>query len=506
MSHVLVHMQAIDAKRYIRILCLPDTRPYFEELKNVYGEHHDDSNIVVYYNCGEAYERLIYDLKFRKFKGVESITPSLWCINDPSLDNTWYLNVYIPIVSNKMATYIEDMEDIRPYFSTTADLISFDDLDIAKYIKMNMGQSLTDGISYTFVGCEETANGYSVINNDHLQSLIFMYINNHSTVDGKSMFTPRETQDEPIKIYSTETSRGLYISKNTNITPKDALDILIYLEITPNTLTSVATSSSYKRYLDKSMLKTALSCEYDPFLSDYSFIDSQWEQLIPSKGDLLTVYETQVKLKSPCLLEKIRMLCGKGLRDAEDKEYLNLNIAPIQAAAVETVKEVKAEPKEVFFYTNILNQGVVAFYIDIQYLPEFTKISNFFYTSPLITNIINIVNESPKETINLVKDLQNLVAVFTPTTTTLPQAAQSAKDPAEEQRALTKAYVERYKEDSTETLASVVIENVFGYLAGHALTHINKNQIGKDLVDLGVKKTRKAKGYVYGIQDSSVIV
>jgi hypothetical protein len=70
---------------------------------------------------------------------------------------------------------------------------------------------------------------------------------------------------------------------------------------------------------------------------------------------------------------------------------------------------------------------------------------------------------------------------------------------------MTQAYVDLYKNDTLETLASTVIENVYQYLVDSAMRadSINKNQIGKDLVELGVKKTRKSKGYVYGIEDTS---
>lgn len=499
-SHVLVHMQVIDMKRYIRIVCLADTQSYFDELKEVYGgDYRDDSNITIYYNCGEAYERLLYDLKFRKFKGMETVSPSLWCVNDASLDSNWFMNVYIPLITAKMVTYIEDMEDVRPYFSTTPDLISFDNLNTEKYIKMDIGQTPIHGVCYTFNGCEVTTNGYSVINNDHIESLILMYIKNHSTVDGKSMFTPHDSKDDPIEIYTTEESRGLYISKSTRITPKDALDIFQFLDITHDTLTNVATSSSFKKYIDKFTLHSAQQCEYDPFVSYYSFIESECHSIVPTQGDLLTVHETLVKTKGPDLLENIRMLCGKGLRDAE---VLPTQLSIMKIDADSTIQPDEVEEKEVFFYTNLFNQGVVAFSIDIQYLPEFIKISNFIYTSPLITSIIDIVNKSPKEAINLLKDLKNLDGILgiLSVTETMPV------DSVDKQRKLTQAYVERYKKNDTETLASVVIDNVFAYLIEHNFTHINKNQIGKDLVELGVKKTRKAKGYVYGIQDSSVVV
>lgn len=73
------------------------------------------------------------------------------------------------------------------------------------------------------------------------------------------------------------------------------------------------------------------------------------------------------------------------------------------------------------------------------------------------------------------------------------------------QKLYTKTYVDLYKNDSLETLAATVVDNVYDYLSERYLPagEINKNQISKDLVELGVKKTRKSKGYVYGLEDTA---
>jgi hypothetical protein len=66
---------------------------------------------------------------------------------------------------------------------------------------------------------------------------------------------------------------------------------------------------------------------------------------------------------------------------------------------------------------------------------------------------------------------------------------------------LTQTYVEQYKKDDANTNATVVIQNVSHYLQKHAISP-NKNQIGTDLVSLGVKKRRKSHGYVYGLENT----
>jgi hypothetical protein len=72
------------------------------------------------------------------------------------------------------------------------------------------------------------------------------------------------------------------------------------------------------------------------------------------------------------------------------------------------------------------------------------------------------------------------------------------------QRNLTLEYARLFKDDNTQTMASVVVNNVMKYLSKHIKEeHIKKNMISKDLIISGIKKMRRANGYVYGIEDTS---
>lgn len=83
-----------------------------------------------------------------------------------------------------------------------------------------------------------------------------------------------------------------------------------------------------------------------------------------------------------------------------------------------------------------------------------------------------------------------------------PKATSSPHDVM--QALFTQSYVNRFKDDASETNASSVVSQVSQYLGGLMLPHeINKNSISKDMVEMGVKKTRKSHGYVYGIKSAS---
>lgn len=72
------------------------------------------------------------------------------------------------------------------------------------------------------------------------------------------------------------------------------------------------------------------------------------------------------------------------------------------------------------------------------------------------------------------------------------------------QRFYTEKYVEKYKDDNAEMLASIALDKAYQYLFEKmdiGKESINRNRIGQDLVQLGVKKVRKSQGYFYGLRE-----
>ena len=74
------------------------------------------------------------------------------------------------------------------------------------------------------------------------------------------------------------------------------------------------------------------------------------------------------------------------------------------------------------------------------------------------------------------------------------------------QRFHTEKYVEKYKDDNAEMLASIALDKAYQYLFEKmdiGKDSINRNRIGQDLVFLGVKKVRKSQGYFYGLREEN---
>lgn len=75
--------------------------------------------------------------------------------------------------------------------------------------------------------------------------------------------------------------------------------------------------------------------------------------------------------------------------------------------------------------------------------------------------------------------------------------------PMEEQKVLTYIYLTKNECSSEETPAQTAIDQIYNYLIDvHSQpSSVTRSQISRDMINFGVKKTRKSKGIVYGIRD-----
>ena len=175
-------------------------------------------------------------------------------------------------------------------------------------------------------------------------------------------------------------------------------------------------------------------------------------------------------------------------------------------------------------YKNLINNTINMLDENMVYLKEFQRLSDFSFESDIMNQVITTLDkkELSKTFISKLKQLVDILGGEEPDAPNAQNALNRVEScakvkrsssvyPAQnslaEQKLITSVYVNLYKDDNLETLASTVVDNVYEYLTQvHiAMENVNKNQIGKDLVDLGVKKIRKSRGYVYGITDTSHI-
>lgn len=112
--------------------------------------------------------------------------------------------------------------------------------------------------------------------------------------------------------------------------------------------------------------------------------------------------------------------------------------------------------------------------------------------------IFNKLNECRFENFKMIcSDLKNFIETLDALTPPPPAARKYDK-----QHIYTQRYVDHCKDSTAETNANMAIASVLGFLQSCISENdINRNRIGQDLIEMGVRKTRKARGFVYGLRE-----
>ena len=449
--HLIVHNQTIESKKYIRILALNNIKAYHEELELAYDAEDSAAAIRIFYNCGDMCQRLINDLGFKKFKGtiLKEISSGLWCIEKCPIENNWFMQTYVEWIQKKLSSYTEDAEDAEEssYYTIIPEEIQWKDISTLNHSKIVFGEQTTMYKVYDY----ELYNEKIVLTREHILSLLYKFTNsNYSFIASSTL----PTEQIPINIDTTSLICGCCIDKDL-LCFNELLYLFSTLGINDAMFARVIKSKTYLNISETELLTNMLSAESNPYNSWYSYLDT----------DNIAIFNECVN---------------------------SIESAPKNVLSVDSVKCINNLPSKII-YKNTLNNEITLLDKNLMYLSEFTNVAPFNYTSPMTAKIVESINKNTI-TQEFINELKQLVAIFdndTPSTDKVPT-----------QKDLTQIYVDKHKNDSLETLASFVIENIYQYLDGK-IPIINKNQIGKDLAEMGVKKNRKARGYVYGIEDTN---
>jgi hypothetical protein len=453
--HLIVHNQTIESKKYIRILALNNVKAYHDELELAYGAS-DTTLVRVFYNCGDMCQRLINDLGFKKFKGInlKEINTGLWCIETcPTQQDEWFTQTYIEWIQKKLSSYIEDAEDAEGtlYYTIIPEEIQWRDISTLKhrYTCIEFGDSTTLFKIYDY----ELYNDKIVLTKEHLLSLIYKFVNsNYNFIASRTL----PTAQSPINIDTTSLICGCCIDKDA-LNSKELLYLFSILGINDAMFDRVIKSKTYLYISESEILRNISSAEWNPYDAWYSYLDTD-------------------------NTDNTDNICANSIETM---------IEPV----IEPIVSKNVVPNKII-YKNTLNNEIAIFDKNLMYFTEFTKVAPFNYTTQMTGKIVESIDKTiiTQEFIN---ELKQFVAIFDTDDTSI-----SPPPPPSTQKDLTQIYVDKYKNDTLETLASTVIDNVYQYLDGK-ITTINRNQIGKDLSEMGVKKNRKARGYVYGIEDTT---
>ena len=488
--HILLHVFTFNSKSYIRIINTKFTEDYKNEYKNIYKTEVEADLIHIFYNYGDMYDRIISDLNYKKFKQLSfmNISPNLYSVqlHDIKAD-TNILELFKTYIQLKNSNYLEDNEE---------DIWHIDFCTKIQDNKNLVKPHFNEKQIYTLCNIEKTIENTYVISKEHLLSLVAFYID-HKYIEMRDSKYKYNTETSELQI--TKEDRSIYLSKFV-LETCDLEKILEFLNIDFNlikTLKKEANKSSTDNiftglynthYAPAEFDKTDLYGDDTYYTDNTDLFDNS--QSIFSNTPLFNNDYTSVFTKQ------------NGLNDPD----LKINKLPEQITAEEIMQKVhnfrtklegKYEAKQkpnvasnLYIYTNIITNNINIFDIELMYLSEY-KLINFI--SKLSSKLVSYINDN-NTSIEDINEMQQVLAIIKPSSDT--------SDTTNQQLTLTKLYVDKNKNDQKETLASVVVDNVKNYLS-ESISTINQNQIGQDLVELGVKKIRKSKGFVYGIEDTS---
>ena len=68
MNHIVIDYNIINKSNYVRIVPINSSSDYNIEINKLYPDINTNIGDNIHYNCSEWYDRLLLDLKYKKFK------------------------------------------------------------------------------------------------------------------------------------------------------------------------------------------------------------------------------------------------------------------------------------------------------------------------------------------------------------------------------------------------------------------------------------------------------
>lgn len=478
---------------------------HIDEFKDEYNVVYDESpveNLVIIYNQARWCERLICDLKYKKFKDVkiEKYRDGIWSVSCLNWDAavSWFYNHFEPYLKFKLISYCEDNIDEHSIIDKIENLqyqIKTD--EYLDEIRKNIDdETCFKGVLKGFkLKKPEKFDDEYVLTSDGLIGIVLFSLSHF--IDTLALTKETYSKINDLQIRQCEFT-GCYFMNKDIIDLKEVPFFLKEVGIKKDDIEKLRYCSVYKRYVEKNICN---EIEYYPLMNKtaigFSFIDENvclgtTELDIQSLRNLPFINENTVQAEYELQRKRVDAADIHVLsKQAEEKSNME-GCAPGYLYKNHITGHLKRYPHEI----HIVKELELISKINVK-----TNIGRDMFDTLLEINeneVADIINEL----LSFI-DILNLVFKKGPNAIAVPNSTRSVVC-MDIQKKHTSYYVDTYKDDNSETLASQAIEKVFTYLSNYIMPKdINMNKIGQDLVDLGVKKTRKAKGNVYGIVNPS---
>ena len=473
MNHILAHLHSADDKIILRLVPVAHTKDYHLEYEQKYGNT-ATLKYACFYNAAKWYERLLEDFAYKKFKNIEllEVATGVWTVKyiipkktpfeipantlknlleqnklgdlykpeELEDDYTWFDTALTPYLKKRLADYNEDADDSNDIIAQLEN--SFADFKSIPIHKIfkEVYNEETNVRSYMLANPEK----HYLLENQYVLTLNELYA--LVLCYEYQVYVPTEEKKYDSDVVITKTEDCFTINK-TSFNERDIIKNLAVLGIDLERYNKIRNSNKYRDIKYQSL--------------------EDWEATGNSLYDTpLFPYEKEVG----CELESFS----------------------------ENVLDVKQDKTRYHVYHNKILDTRSLCETPYEFLNEMSVVTGVELETEIAKNLIKPLFDSLNDKAFL-SDFANLVTFVEAMTVRKAKAEKT-----DTQKFFTKQYVEKYKDDNAEMLASIALDKAYQYLFEKmdiGKESINRNRIGQDLVFLGVKKVRKRQGYFYGLRD-----
>lgn len=470
----------------VRLQLVTSKNTYLEEYQKVYGGD-ADGFFKEYVNCENWYPRILSDLNFKNFKKFKLISlgkQGLWSISGADIVQEVHSEIHNFILM-KIMSYNEDENE--PSFLDNM-LKSEWEQDAVTLTRLN-NEAFVYALKFASGDVAQHDQGLYVPSYKQWQQLIFELMP-YRKIDKSHMdlilaspawsnLTEKEKEEHlamclpknDLEVTQCEYTQNMCLNGDTiYVTDINTLfDALFGEAHVEKSLRKIETSQEYIKYLNSTICSEGFVSHCS---MSYAWVDDKKEP-----GSFLDMIDA-----CACLAPTPRH------------------------KPIETVTDAKNATRHWIYKSGVNDTQLVSLSEPLHELVEFDLVKDVCMEGEIGKCLLNHLHQfvGPLNKTHL-KDLATFMEIIRKLDLDCDCSIQrecGEADNKDTQFLHTKVYAETFKDDDMETVASAVIEKVHGYLKQVLKSgNVNMNRIGMDLVELGVKKTRKARGYVYGIKD-----
>jgi hypothetical protein len=441
--------------RLVRVLSCEN---YWREYEAAYGNTQSPNrDWKVYVNCEQWYERLLSDLKFKRFPKMtlDECSKGVWRVNNFNSENYQALHTYL---LKQIKLYNDDEPVVSVMERLKED--SFDPVD-----NIIDEHGILQGFAFSKIVYRD--EGWVIPSWSEWKGMIYRVLTHMEWKYGICFYEkiPITSEASDMSIVLCDKTGNIHINQET-----------ILLEYIPEFL--------YKLY-------ECIAPDQETFME---FL----KQLYVSKGFVFYA-TTCIEGTSENTVVGVESSCGLAYAFLENEKRGMHTSCIWESVGPDIISETKPKvDQKLYVYQSVIDHTKCLCWTEpMQDLVDFKLITKPICETEFGFELFNKLNECTFDRFEMIySDLESLKN----TICALKLTPSSYKN--DKQYIYTQRYVNYCKDNTAETQANTVIASLFEILQKCIPeNNINRNRIGQDLIVLGVQKTRKSRGFVYGLRE-----